>query len=159
MRVAAGPMYRSGEHGWSAGGLMLQAVPPEGGGATFDLAASDDWQRLTLFLRSLEDYELLDSTVAAESVLLRLFHQDEVLVHTALPLSFQCTCTRAKVENVLRAYPRGDLEGIADADGIVRSHCDFCGTEYVLTLDDVTAAGQCPVDHPSGSQDMRKAHP
>jgi molecular chaperone Hsp33 len=140
IRLAAGPIYRGGEHGWSAGGLMIQAVPPEGGGATHDLASSDDWQRLTLFLASLEDYELLDSTVPAETVLLRLFHQDEVRVHNALPLHFQCTCTRDKVENVLKAYPRAELVDMAEADNIVRSCCEFCGAEYAFTLDDVTAA-------------------
>ena len=136
LRLAAGPFYKGGERGWAAGGLMIQAVPPEGGGATFDVASSDDWQRMTLFLKTLEDVELLDTSIAAETVLLRLFHEDDVRVHTAQRLHFQCTCSRAKVENVLVTYPRGELEGIADDDGVVRSRCEFCGTEYDFPLAD-----------------------
>lgn len=135
LRLAAGPFYREGARGWSAGAMMIQAVPPEGGGATFDMTASDDWQRVTLFLKTLEDVELLDPSVAAETVLLRLFHDDEVRVHNATPLQFQCTCSREKVENVLITYPRGDLEEMAD-EGIVRSRCEFCGTEYDFPLAD-----------------------
>jgi molecular chaperone Hsp33 len=135
LRLAAGPVYRAGSHDWSAGGLMIQAVPPEGGGATHDMTTMDDWQRVLLFMRSLEDYELLDSTIAAETVLLRLFHEDEVRVHRAQPLQFQCTCSREKIENVLRAYGRDDLADMADADGTVRSQCEFCGAAYELPLD------------------------
>ncbi len=139
LRLAAGPVYRGGEHGWAAGGIMIQAVPPEGGGATHDIAASDDWQRVLLFLRSLEDYELLDSAIAAETVLLRLFHDDDVRVHAAQALHFQCTCSQERIESILRAYKRDELADMADADDVVRSRCEFCGEEYAFPLAEVAA--------------------
>jgi molecular chaperone Hsp33 len=102
------------------------------------LRDSDDWQRIALFLQTLEPVELLDTDVSAESVLWRLFHEDEVRVHAAQPLSFRCTCSAEKVLSVLRSYPTEDLAGLADPDNIVRARCEFCGTGYEFPVAELT---------------------
>ena len=67
LRLAAGPIYRSGAgHGWRAGALMVQAVP---GAKSDEGSASDDWRRVALFMQTLEAIELLDTELAAETVL------------------------------------------------------------------------------------------
>jgi molecular chaperone Hsp33 len=133
LRLAAGPIYRSGEgHGWRAGALMVQAVP---GAKIDDITASDDWQRVSLFLRTLEDIELLDTGVAAESILWRLFHEDEVRVHPSQPLQFQCSCESERVRTVLKSYSADELKDLPDPDGIIRTRCEFCGTVYEFPLD------------------------
>jgi molecular chaperone Hsp33 len=135
LRLAAGPIYRAGtlennqSRGWCAGGLMVQATPEAG-----DLRASDDWQRIALFLETVEDYELLDGAVAAEDVLWRLFHEDEVRVHRAQPLRFHCGCSAKKVSPVLKSYGAQELADLADEDGILRAKCEFCGAVYEFPL-------------------------
>ncbi len=133
LRLAAGPIYRAGtsvsgkrNNGWCAGGLMVQAMPE----TERDVRASDDWRRIALFLETLEDYELLDSAVAAEDVLWRLFHEDEVRVHAAEPLRFHCGCSAKKVSSVLKSYDAAELADLADNDGVVRAKCEFCGAVY-----------------------------
>jgi molecular chaperone Hsp33 len=133
LRLAAGPIYRAGtsptgqrNSGWCAGGLMVQAMPE----TERNVRASDDWQRIALFLGTLEDYELLDSAVAAEDVLWRLFHEDEVRVHAAEPLRFHCGCSARKVSSVLKSYGVKELADLADKDGILRAKCEFCGEVY-----------------------------
>jgi molecular chaperone Hsp33 len=136
LRLAAGSIYRSGEgSGWRSAGLMVQAVP---GKASDDLRQTDDWQRVALFLQTLQPYELLDTTVSAETVLWRLFHEDEIRVHPVQPLSFQCTCNADKVLPVLRSYPPEEMPSLADADGIIRARCEFCGTAYEFPLSELT---------------------
>lgn len=130
LRLAAGPVYRAGLHGWCAGGLMVQATPETKG----NVRETDDWQRIALFLETLEDYELLDSIVPAEDVLWRLFHEDEVRVHTAEPLRFHCGCGPEKVSSVLKSYGAGELADLAEADGVVRAKCEFCGAVYEFPL-------------------------
>ncbi len=129
LRLAAGPIYRAGTNGWCAGGLMVQATPEAG-----DVRASDDWQRIALFLETLEDYELLDGAVAAEDVLWRLFHEDEVRMHTAQPLRFHCGCSAKKVSPVLKSYGAAELADLANDDGVVRAKCEFCGAVYEFPL-------------------------
>jgi molecular chaperone Hsp33 len=133
LRLAAGPIYRADTgHGWRAGALMVQAVP---GARIADITASDDWQRVSLFLQTLEDVELLDTTVSAESILWRLFHEDEVRVHPSQPLRFQCGCESERVRTVLKSYSAEELKDLPDPDGIIRTRCEFCGSVYEFPLD------------------------
>jgi molecular chaperone Hsp33 len=136
LRLAAGPIYRSGEgHGWRAGALMVQAVP---GAKIDDIKTSDDWQRVSLFMQTLEDVELLDTEVPAESILWRLFHEDEVRVHPSQPLHFQCSCEPERVRSVLKSYSTEELKDLPDPDGIIRTRCEFCGTVYEFPLESLT---------------------
>jgi molecular chaperone Hsp33 len=132
IKLAAGSTYSAGEGaGWRAGGIMVQAVPERASGP---VAESDDWQRIRMFLDTLEPVELLDTDVKAEAVLWCLFHEDEIRVQPSQPLHFQCTCSADKVLPVLKSYPLSELKGLADADNVIRTRCEFCGTEYALPL-------------------------
>ncbi|HEY4264398.1 MAG TPA: Hsp33 family molecular chaperone HslO, partial [Micropepsaceae bacterium] len=133
LRLAAGPIYRADAgHGWRAGALMVQAVP---GARIADVTASDDWRRVSLFLQTLEDVELLDTAVAAESILWRLFHEDEVRVHPSQKLRFQCSCESERVRTVLKSYSAEALKDLPDPDGVIRTRCEFCGSVYEFPLE------------------------
>jgi molecular chaperone Hsp33 len=137
LRLAAAPIYRAGiGHGWRAGGLMVQALPGKTPG---EIESSDDWRRVGLFLDSLEDLELLDSEISAESVLWRLFHEDGVRVHRPETLGFECSCQPDRIRSVLKAYSAEDLKDLPDPDGVIRTRCEFCGTVYEFPL--ATLAG------------------
>ena len=127
IRLAAAPLYEPGKRQahWRAGGLMLQATPE----ARVD---ADDWERLASFTATLEDIELVDTTLSAEALLWRLFHEDEVRVHSAEPVDFRCDCSTARIASVLGAYTRSDREGLADPDGIIRARCEFCGKQHEI---------------------------
>ena len=132
LKLAAGPTYQSGAgHGWRAGGLMIQANPERD---EADVRGSDDWKRVTLFMGTLEDVELLDTGLAAESVLWRLFHEDEVRVHPSQPLRFECSCRAERVRTVLKSYSVDALKDLPDPDGVIRTRCEFCGNVYEFPL-------------------------
>jgi molecular chaperone Hsp33 len=128
IRLAAAPLYEPGrKHAhWRAGGAMLQATP-EG------RIDADDWERLAIFLASIEDIELLDTALPAENLLWRLFHEDEVRVHNAERVEFRCDCETARIASVLKSYSPAEREGLADPDGIIRARCEFCGTVHAVT--------------------------
>jgi molecular chaperone Hsp33 len=133
LRLAAGPVYRADTgHGWRAGAFMVQAVP---GARIGNIKTSDDWQRVALFMQTLEDVELLDTNVSAESVLWRLFHEDEVRVHKSQPLHFQCSCDAERVRDVLNSYSAEALKDLPDPDGVIRTRCEFCGSVYEFPLE------------------------
>jgi len=134
IRLAAAPVFEPGNSRpqWLAGGLMLQATP-EG------RVDSDDWGRLASYVATLEDMELIDVSLAAETLLWRLFHEDEVRVHQAEPIAFRCDCETGRIVSVLRAYSQADREALADADGIVRARCEFCGRLHEIPVADIAA--------------------
>lgn len=132
IRLAAAPVYERGKAGshWIAGGLMLQATPE---GRT----DADDWARLAAFLSTVEDIELVDVSLAAESLLWRLFHDDEVRVHPAEIVAFRCDCASERIAQVLRVYGPAEREGLADSDGIIRARCEFCGRVHEIPKSDL----------------------
>jgi molecular chaperone Hsp33 len=139
LRLAAAPLYRAREKQphWRAGGIMLQMTPDaiKPGAAPEEIQTSDDWQRLSLLLKTVEDIELLDTELAPETVLWRLFHEDEVRVQPALPIAFRCDCAPDRIAQVLNSYGPEERAGLADPDGIIRARCEFCGTTHEIRPD------------------------
>ncbi len=129
LRLAAAPLYQAGRGApdWRAGGIMLQATP----GAK---RSDDDWERISLILRTVEDIELVDTSLPAETLLWRLFHEDEVRVLPAEPIAFRCDCDRERIASVLKSYSPQERNGLADPDGIIRARCEFCGTVHEIEL-------------------------
>ena len=139
LRLAAAPLFTAGEKAphWRAAGIMLQMTPEsiKPGAAPEEAQGSDDWRRLSLLLKTVEDLELLDTTLAPERVLWRLFHEDEVRVHPALPIAFRCDCDPSRIIQVLRSYGAEERAGLADPDGVIRARCEFCGTTHEIGAD------------------------
>ncbi|HTO40293.1 MAG TPA: Hsp33 family molecular chaperone HslO [Rhizomicrobium sp.] len=131
IRLAAAPVYTPGvaEPHWRAGGLMLQATPERH-------RDEDEWERLSLFLKTVEDIELVDTSLSGESLLWRLFHEDDVRVLPSDPITFRCDCDTARIASVLKSYAAEDRAGLADADGIIRARCEFCGKTHELAAAD-----------------------
>jgi len=135
IRLAAAPLFVAGDRGphWRSGGLMLQMTPQAAPEAAPEAAiTSDDWERLSLILRTVEDLELVDTALAPETLLWRLFHEDEVRVHPSEPIVFRCDCDGARIARILKGYSPEEREGLADDDGIIRASCEFCGTVHAI---------------------------
>ena len=132
LRLAAAPLYVAGDPNphWRAGGLMLQMTPESAkqGNDT----RSDDWDRLSLLLKTVEDLELVDTSLAPETLLWRLFHEDEVRVLPPEPVIFRCDCDTSRITQVLKRYAPQEREGLADPDGIIRARCEFCGKSHEI---------------------------
>ena len=133
IRLSAAPAYVPGikQPSWRAGGIMLQAIPDKDRDA-------DDWERMSMFFDTIEDIELLDTTLRAEELLWRLFHQDQVRVHAPESLAFHCACDTGRIARILNAYSAEERESLADADGVIRARCEFCGTIHAI-FDDGSA--------------------
>ncbi|HEU0160828.1 MAG TPA: Hsp33 family molecular chaperone HslO [Rhizomicrobium sp.] len=132
IRLAAAPLFVAGDPAphWRAGGIMLQ-MTPESAKQGIE-TKSDDWDRLSLLLRTVEDLELVDTSLAPETLLWRLFHEDEVRVQPPEPVIFRCDCDSARIVTVLRGYAPEERLGLADPDGIIRARCEFCGKTHEI---------------------------
>jgi molecular chaperone Hsp33 len=135
LRLATARHYRAGDPekmwSWRAGGLLLQKLTREGGQVSEEQLAEDeeDWHRAKLLAETVEDHELLDPTLAAERLLYRLFHEERVRAFPALPLDPYCSCSRERIENLLKSFSDEELDGMV-VDGEVSVTCEFCNKRY-----------------------------
>jgi len=113
--------------------LQLIAGSPEAS-APLD---SDGWNRAGHLLATLTAQELLELPV--ETLLLRLFHEEGVLLQPARPLRFRCSCSRQRVLGMLQAL--GPEESVASLteDGHMEVTCEFCNRIYRIDRVDVAS--------------------
>jgi molecular chaperone Hsp33 len=121
-------------NGQNAVGLMLQKLPGEGG---HDTAHDEDgWPRVEQLTATLGRDELLSTS--PEEVLYRLYHEEVVRLFKPHPLAFGCSCSRERVEAMLRSLGREEIEAtLASQNGTIEVTCEFCAREY--TFDRVDA--------------------
>jgi molecular chaperone Hsp33 len=136
IRLAVAKHYRGGQGGergwtWRAGGLLVQKLTSEGGhgGASDTALAEEDWMRAKLLAETVEDHELLDPLLPADRLLYRLFHEEQVRAYRAVALETYCSCSRDRVEELLKRFSSEDLKDMV-VDGEVWVTCEFCNSRY-----------------------------
>ncbi|NOU24547.1 MAG: Hsp33 family molecular chaperone HslO [Methylotenera sp.] len=121
--------------GNSAAGLLIQKLPETMNQehVTHDL---DTWNRVSHLASTITDDELLN--LPAETILTRLFHEEDVRLYEASTTQFFCSCTHKSVANMLRMLGNEELQSIIEERGNIEVHCDFCNALY--TFDKIDAA-------------------
>ena len=97
--------------------------------------AREDWQYVESLLQTVNREELL--TTDANTLLYRLFHEQQVRVFEAENLEFSCTCSHEKVGNMLLLLGGQEVGQILLEQGSVEIACDFCQQKYVFDEEDV----------------------
>jgi molecular chaperone Hsp33 len=119
----------------SAAGLLLQGVPGADGAPTPPDA--EDWIRATLLGGTVAAGELLE--LPAEQLLRRLFHEERVRLLEGHAMRFACTCSREKVETMLRGLGADEVRATLAQEGEVLVTCEFCNASYRLDAVDAEA--------------------
>ncbi|HEX7815125.1 Hsp33 family molecular chaperone HslO [Dyella sp.] len=115
--------------GVCAVGLMLLRLPSEGGHDAAD--DEDGWNRVEHLTATLGQDELRNT--APEDLLYRLYHEESVRLFEPRPLAFGCSCSRDRVESMLRSLGRKEVEAALEArDGEIEVICEFCAKRYVF---------------------------
>lgn len=126
--------------GERATGLFLQELPGQ-------REAGDGWNRVCLLAGTVTERELL--ILPAEELLYRLFNEEEVRLFEPEPVSFRCTCSRERIESVLRSMGREELEAGLKEAGRVEVGCEFCNRRYNFDAVDVQSLLATSVAHPA----------
>jgi molecular chaperone Hsp33 len=134
IKLAAAPLYVAGDPRpyWRAGGIMLQMTP--------DLRQtrhrgpkSDDWDRLSLLLKTVEDIELVDTSLAPETLLWRLFHEDEVRVQPPEPVIFRWRLRfRPHHPGAEGLCARKNAKAWPIRTASLEPGCEFCGKTHEI---------------------------
>jgi molecular chaperone Hsp33 len=144
---------------WRAGGLIAQFMPKEPGrirlrdlpagdapahaalGLTDDGDEDEDdaWREARLLVQTIEDSELTDPTIDAETLLYRLFNQHDPRVSEPLVIRDKCSCTRERVASVLAGLGAPDDADEPRQDPLTVT-CEFCSKVYSFTMDEIELA-------------------
>ena len=112
-----------------AGALLLQKLPKA------DVKDPDGWARVEQLAASVSEAEL--TALPAEKLLARLFHQEEVRVYEAKPVTYACKRDPQKVEDMLRSLGREEVEATLAELGYVEVKDDICNQVYRFDADAV----------------------
>ncbi|MDR0481275.1 MAG: Hsp33 family molecular chaperone HslO, partial [Gallionellaceae bacterium] len=118
-----------------AAGLLLQQLPLEGGrGATAE-HGEETWQRAAVLAATLRPEELL--TLSAETLLHRLYHEDDVRLFEPQVVVFRCSCSREKVTGMLKLLGAEEVHAALQELGELEVRCEFCNRAYRFDAVDV----------------------
>jgi molecular chaperone Hsp33 len=145
VRIAVGEeMLPGAEIRWRAGGLLVQFLPREPkrahqgdidpgdapeGTAKHEVQEDDAWIEAKSLTETVEDHELLDSSLSSEKLLWRLFNERGVRVFEPQPVTAHCSCSRERVHDMLKSFPQEDRDSMVK-DGKIVVTCEFCGRVY-----------------------------
>ncbi|MDP9102863.1 MAG: Hsp33 family molecular chaperone [Pseudomonadota bacterium] len=136
VRLAVGQVHDADGIRWRAGGMMIQNIAEDQArGST-----ADAWERAQALFATLSEDELIDPTIAAETLLFRLFHEDGVRLFPAKALTAFCRCSEDRVTGMLRSFPKEDIDEMMEGDGKIHVTCEYCSREYALEPAVVEAA-------------------
>ncbi len=132
--------------GENVSGLLLQRLPvtskptgvlESGAGIVSEDEVEDAWRRVQLVADTVTGEELAD--LDDEKLLHRLFNEDDVRMFESTPVFFRCRCSRERVENMLRALGRDEVDSMVEEFGQVEVRCEFCSRAYRLDAVDCVA--------------------
>ncbi len=127
-QLQSGIVLAAGRRGgaWVSAALVLQRLPEE---HISTIENEDDWRRAMVLQASCSPEELLDDSLPLNDLLYRLFHEEGVRVFEPRPLTEACRCSGEKLESVLAAMPRAEIEDLK-INGSIEVTCEFCTKVY-----------------------------
>ena len=114
----------------SAAGLFLQKLPESGKSQD-----EDAWDRMSQLASTITSEELLQ--LSAEDMIRRLFNQEDVRLFEPSSIEFKCSCSREKLEGVLKSIGLEDLKKLIEEKGNVEVDCEYCREKYIFDTIDV----------------------
>ena len=107
-----------------AAGMLLQQLPE------WSDADPDDWDRIVHLAATLTSRELLE--LPPETLLHRLFHEDDVRLFEPRVTAFRCSCSKQRVVSMLRMLGQDEVRSIIAERKTIEVQCEFCNKTYVF---------------------------
>lgn len=115
IRLAAGPDRFCG--------LMLQRLP-----ASEVRNGDEHWEHLQILASTLTEQEML--AVDGETLLRRLFHEEDRRMFEPRPVNLRCRCSHGAISAMLLGLGEQELAPVLLQEGKISVTCEFCGRLY-----------------------------
>ena len=125
--------------GHVAGGLLLQHLPEgeEGRERLHTRLDHPEWEHVRALAETIRANELFDLDLPVETLLWRLFHEEEVRVLAAMPLVRGCRCSPEHVRNIIARFTAEEQADMADESGVISVACEFCSRSFPIAPGDL----------------------
>jgi molecular chaperone Hsp33 len=125
------------EAGVIAGGLLLQHLPEgeEGRERLHVRLDHPEWEDVAILGGSVREDELADPDLPLETLLWRLFNEEEVRTLPGVTVRRGCRCDPVHVAQVISRFPAEDRAAMVEADGLIHVDCEFCARQFALEPD------------------------
>jgi molecular chaperone Hsp33 len=128
--------------GHVAGGILLQHLPEgeEGRERLHTRLDHPEWDHVRILAETIRDDELTDPALPLDSLLWRLFHdEEEIRILSGTPLSRGCRCDYDHVRSVLARFGAAERAEMADDTGRISVDCEFCSRVFPIDINDLEA--------------------
>ena len=126
-----------------AAGILLQVLPAE-------IPDPEQFEHLATLAATINLDEL--TSLSANEVLWRLYHQEEVTVFEPQKITFSCGCSRVRCGEILQSIAPEQIEEILAEDGKIEMNCEYCGNTYQYDAIDIAELEKGYQGHAAPSQ-------
>lgn len=110
-------------------GLFLQVLPVD------KQKSIEDFAHLEALSNTIKDEELLE--LDANTILTRLYHDDNPRIFDPQPIQFKCGCNREKTMTALVNVGQQTLLDDVEKNGEIKISCHYCLKDYVFNEQDI----------------------
>jgi molecular chaperone Hsp33 len=127
--------------GHVAGGMLVQHLPEgeEGRDRLHTRLDDPEWEHVRILAETVKGSELADGALPLETLLWRLFHEEEVRVLQPVPLRKGCRCNFDYIKAVIGRFAVDERADMVDEDGFISVDCEFCSRVFPISLTDFEA--------------------
>lgn len=111
-------------------GLLLQKLPDYK-----NIEDQDAWNRVVQLAKTMKDDELLSAD--NETLVTRLFHQEQVILYPSEPVVFECTCSEERSLSAIHGLGQEEALDILEKEAVIAMSCQFCGASYEYDRSDI----------------------
>jgi len=90
----------------------------------------EDFNHLCQLTHTLKPEEIFN--LDAETLLHRLYHQEEVRLFEPQQIEYKCSCSRDKCMNAIAQIEPNEIKNILEEQGNISMTCDYCLTTYAF---------------------------
>ncbi len=113
----------------AAGGFILQLMP----GTEEETIAAIEERLQTITPIS----KMIESGMTPEDILAELLGKDNVQILETMPVSFQCQCSRERIESALISLGSKEIRNIIEEEGKAEANCHFCNEKYQFSKEEL----------------------
>lgn len=119
----------------TATGLLLQRLPDSDANKHSNESEDESWNRALALTATISNEELL--TLDTDTILQRLYHEEELRLFDTEDIAFQCQCSQQKVEKMVTSLGADEARDIIVKQGKIEIDCEFCNSHYALDQVDI----------------------
>jgi molecular chaperone Hsp33 len=111
-------------------GLLLQKLPDYR-----KVEDQDAWNRVVHLAKTMNNEELLNAD--NETLVTRLFHQEQVILYPSESVVFECTCSEDRSLSAIHSLGEVEALEILEKEEVIAMDCQFCGASYRFDRNDI----------------------